>query len=494
METPSTPDKIGKRSLRDYLTHPKVERSVQRIAELSEKDDLRFASFTFPVPAFDPLACLELQSRAGGFQFYWEHPEQGLAFSAGDRAGELRASGPQRFREISEKVREIDRKSISCSLVRHSLAGLHLAGGFSFFDEIEDSDWSSFGAASLSIPGWIMIKDGKMGLLTLTVKAGPGETVDSVTETLRSHLSRFEEIYRFAERLENTPFTTGDWSRNYLNTLKKADGTWVDTIQKAKNLIEARTLEKIVLAREVRWGFESDVTATHVLNTLRNQYPTCYNFLIRNDRGKSFIGCSPERLVSFHRNYLLTESLAGSTPRGKTATEDLYLEKRLLSSDKNRSEHDYVMKSIEKRLRPFIRRLEKADVPGVKKLRNVQHLYTPVTAWLKEDVDRFAVLEELHPTPAVGGYPRTQAVSHIRELETFDRGWYAGPVGWLNLNGGGEFAVAIRSALVDDKEARLFAGCGIVEDSDPYTEWEETNLKLMPMLSAFRHDEVRPAK
>lgn len=491
MDSAFTLDKIEGKSLPDYLTHPEVVKNMEQL--VSSGENYRYASFTFPVQAFDPLACLEMLSRTGEFHFYWEHPEQGIAFSAGEQLVEMKTSGADRFRDMAHKVEEIRQQSASFSLVKHSLAGMHLVGGFAFFNEIGDGDedWQSFGPASLTIPGWMLIKDGKLGLLTLTVKFEPGDTRAAIAERLESHLSRFEKLYHFEGNLNRDSDRTSEWTPTHLDTLGPTDYSWIETIDKAKALIERKSFEKIVLAREVRWKFESDVTPTHVLNRLRNQYPSCYNFLIQNSEGKSFIGCSPERLISFHKNYLLTESLAGSTPRGKTATEDLFLEKRLLTSAKNRREHQFVMKAIEKRLSPFIRKLEKADSPGVKKLKNVQHLFTPVTAWLKEEVDRFSILEQLHPTPAVGGYPREKAVPHIRGLELFDRGWYAGPVGWLNLNGGGEFAVAIRSGLIRNRTVRLFAGCGIIEDSDPQTEWEETNLKLMPMLSAFRHDEVR---
>ncbi|MDZ7682556.1 MAG: chorismate-binding protein [Fodinibius sp.] len=126
--------------------------------------------------------------------------------------------------------------------------------------------------------------------------------------------------------------------------------------------------------------------------------------------------------------------------------------------------------------------------PEVKKLSNVQHLYTPIRVQLKEQVTMLDVIEQLHPTPAVGGYPWGDAAHHIDELEQFDRGWYAGPVGWFNVNGDGEFAVGIRSGLFTKNKAHFFAGCGIVADSDPQSEWEETNLKLKPMLSALQYD------
>lgn len=484
--TPAS-ERVGWQPLRDYLNKPEVEAFINRL--VSSGDDELFASFTFPAPAFDPLAALEMLSQKNEFKFYWEKPDQQVAFSAGEKLIELRTSGPRRFKEMACKVREVEVNSTAFSMVEHSLAGIHLLGGFSFFDEIKNSDWDSFGPASLTIPQWLLIKDGKFGLLTVAIKVEPDDTKTSITGKLESRLQKFDELYRMEDNLLYG-YKNGSPSAHHSEKLKQTGYSWIKTIEEAKSLIRKNAFEKIVLARQVTWESELPVAPTLVLNTLRNEYPSCYNFLIQNAEGKAFIGCSPERLVSFQKNYVLTESLAGSSPRGKTATEDLYWEKHLLNSVKNRKEHHYVTRAIEKRLRPFTHKIENPAVPEVKKLKNVQHLFTPVTGWLKKDAGPFNILEQLHPTPAVGGYPREQAIPYIKQLESFDRGWYAGPVGWFNLNGGGEFAVAIRSGLIGKNNARLFAGCGIVEDSDAYAEWEETNLKLMPILSAFGRDGV----
>lgn len=261
----------------------------------------------------------------------------------------------------------------------------------------------------------------------------------------------------------------------------------MDSVENATDLIKAKKFKKIVLARELSVKLQAPVSDTRILNHLRNQYPDCYSFLISQDGESSFIGSTPERLASFHDREVLTEGLAGSISRGKTASEDAVLEYELLNSQKDLSEHAFVLDAIGENLERYSDLYEHPKTPAVKKLSNVQHLYTPVHAKIKDGVSRTEVLSRLHPTPAVGGYPREAAMPYINKLEYFDRGWYAAPIGWINANGEGEFVVAIRSGLIKKDEVRFFAGCGIVEDSDPEKEWEETNLKFIPMLTALEH-------
>ena len=196
------------------------------------------------------------------------------------------------------------------------------------------------------------------------------------------------------------------------------------------------------------------------------------------------MGCTPEKLVSVESSKVLTEGLAGSISRGKTASQDARLEQQLLDSQKDLEEHQYVVDAIQDKLREFTYDIKYPDVPTVKKITNVQHLYTPIQATLSGKPDPLELVEKLHPTPAVGGFPQDNALPHIQQLEQFERGWYGGPIGWLNTHGRCEFAVSIRSGLIQKNNIQFFAGCGIVEDSNPLTEWEETKLKLIPMLNA----------
>ena len=163
------------------------------------------------------------------------------------------------------------------------------------------------------------------------------------------------------------------------------------------------------------------------------------------------------------------------------------MEYDLLHSNKDIHEQAIVLEAIKERLEPFSKEINHPNSPAIKKLSNVQHLYTPIRATMKDGISRTEVLKNLHPTPAVGGFPRNEAVEFIKKHENFDRGWYAAPVGWINASGNGEFIVGIRSGLITKEKVRFFAGCGIVQDSDPEKEWEETNMKFIPMLSALNY-------
>lgn len=181
-------------------------------------------------------------------------------------------------------------------------------------------------------------------------------------------------------------------------------------------------------------------------------------------------------------------ALAGSAPRGSTPEEDRRLGEGLQVSAKERIEHAIVVDALRAALADIAPRVVVSSVPELLKLQNVQHLRTRLAVELTHPRTVLELVERLHPTPAVGGLPRDAALGWIAEREGLDRGWYGGPVGWVNRRGEGEFAVAIRSALLRGEEALLFAGCGIVADSDPDQEYAESWLKLQPMLSALRQE------
>jgi menaquinone-specific isochorismate synthase len=240
--------------------------------------------------------------------------------------------------------------------------------------------------------------------------------------------------------------------------------------------------QKIVLARAVDVTTASDLHPLAALNRLRERYPDCYSFSAGNGRGQSFIGATPERLVKVVGRSIETEALAGSTRRGGSAMEDAMLVRQLLNSDKDVREQRLVLESIVRRLESLGVMAHGSGRIGVLQLSNVQHLHTPLEADLPDGVDLLRLVEELHPTPAVGGTPRTEACRRIRELEPFQRGLYAAPLGWIDADGDGEFVVGIRSALIDGSKARVFAGAGIVDGSDAQREYAETELKLSALL------------
>jgi salicylate biosynthesis isochorismate synthase len=247
-------------------------------------------------------------------------------------------------------------------------------------------------------------------------------------------------------------------------------------------------IDKVVLARSLQVQATSSIDPTVVLARLaapssRDTVPvTVFAF----DRGgRTFLGATPERLVEAQGRQFRTIALAGTTARGTDVASDGDLAATLLASEKDREEHAVVVDMLRETLRPIASRLDIDRAPHISRLPTVQHLASEVSGELRGDHGVLDLVDRLHPTPAVGGWPRTAALELLDEQEQLDRGWYAGPVGWLDANGDGEFVVAIRSGLVAGDQASLFVGCGIVGDSEPDREWIESELKLQSLVSAL---------
>src|SRR5699024_10735721 len=259
---------------------------------------------------------------------------------------------------------------------------------------------------------------------------------------------------------------------------------WKESVSLARDAIIAEKAKKIVLAREMRLTFEETIIVGDVLEKLIETQPNSYIFAI--EKGSDcFVGATPERLVKVTGNELLSTCLAGTTPRGQTEKEDEILATDLLNDAKNRKEHDYVVQMIKRSIDSSCDNINIPDEPIIYPLPNLQHLYTPVTADLKTGNTIIDLVKELHPTPALGGLPNEAALQFIRDHERLDRGWYGAPVGWLDDRFNGEFAVAIRSGLIQADETSMFAGCGVMKDSDPVLEYEETIVKFFPMLNVL---------
>lgn len=232
--------------------------------------------------------------------------------------------------------------------------------------------------------------------------------------------------------------------------------------------------------------FDNSCQPLRILNRLRSDYPNCHIFSLQNTSGTSLIGATPERLVGVRGGAYRTEAIAGSAGRDADAGVDARLARELLCSEKDLREHQHVVASICRRLGSLGIEPPNTEAPGLLVLPNVQHLRTPIEGTLPEGRHILDLAEVLHPTPAVGGSPRGPALADIAAWEPFSRGLFAGLTGWFDFRGNGDFAVAIRSALVRGKRARLFAGAGIVEGSDPGAELRETSIKMQALLRCIR--------
>jgi menaquinone-specific isochorismate synthase len=268
--------------------------------------------------------------------------------------------------------------------------------------------------------------------------------------------------------------------------LNEVGGTWFPAaVQRATELIKEGTFEKIVLSRAFIWRRKEAFSSYATLHRLRRANPACHTFLVDEPDG-ALIGSTPETLLSVFDGEVRTESVAGTTRRGESASEDASLAEALLTSDKDIREHTAVTASILRRLRMVGVIAATTRNQELLRLGNVMHLRSPIVGRMPADRRFLEVAGELHPTPAVGGKPRELALPHIPRFEPHDRGLYTGAVGWVSLDGvTGKLFVALRCARLRGAEARAFAGAGIVAGSDPEAESTETEMKLRTILEAL---------
>jgi menaquinone-specific isochorismate synthase len=262
---------------------------------------------------------------------------------------------------------------------------------------------------------------------------------------------------------------------------------WEQSVAAAVRRITRGDLRKVVLARDLYASATGPIDARVLLRRLAARYPDCFTFACAG-----LVGATPELLIRRDGCEVSSLVLAGTMPRGVTAAEDARLAAALLGSAKDNEEHGYAAASLRDAIAPLCETLHIASRPELIRLANVQHLGTRVRGTLVADRSALALAAALHPTAAVGGTPTDAAVELIRELENMDRERYAGPVGWVDADGNGEWGIALRCAQLAGDRARLFAGCGIVAGSDPAAELAEAQVKFRPMQTALEPPDLSP--
>lgn len=258
------------------------------------------------------------------------------------------------------------------------------------------------------------------------------------------------------------------------------DWEWMESVAGALELIRSGRLQKVVLARDVAVWSKSPFGVRPLLERLHYSFPECFTFLV-----DGLVGASPELLLRQSDREIESVAVAGTAPRHDDPVRDRQLARRLLESDKDRREHELTVRSVERSLAGLCARLDRTAQPTLRELANLRHLSTRVTGLLSRPLTSFEVLDSLHPTAAVGGVPRRSSMEALARLERLDRGRYAGPVGWVDSRGDGEWAIALRCAQLNETGARLYAGAGIVAGSLPEEELAETRLKLRAMIEAL---------
>lgn len=441
----------------------KVFDEAERLAQAEAMSGGRgFISYAFEAPELDPLAVLETLDEPAP-RGYFENPSRGRAHSAGAPVRQWRGHGERRFAEADAWLRELD-ASLTCVGPRPRVVAT-----FPFYPGSEQEGTE----ACLFLPGWQVVTEDGSTTVTLVE---PAETGCAGRLAIRA-----EGFRRFSYR--SAPPST---RASVPTVLSEVGGAWfTSAVLRTTELIKEGSFEKIVLSRAFDWRRNEPFSAYATLHRLRRGNPQCHTFLVDEDEG-CLVGSTPETLLSLFDGAVRSESVAGTTRRGESASEDASLAEALLTSDKDRREHTAVTASILRRLRMVGVVAATSRHPELLRLGNVMHLRTPIEGTMPADRRFLEVAGELHPTPAVGGKPRALALPFIPGFEPHQRGLYTGAVGWVRSDGqSGKLFVALRCARLKGSAARAFAGAGIVAGSDPGAEATETEMKLRTILEAL---------
>ena len=438
-------DTLARDSNKSSDSHPRIHRIVIKIDPI------------------DPLDWLRANSRTDGI--YWQDRDDSARVAAIGEADSVTITDAL---DLQEALRRITRT------LKRVDTGIRYFGGLRFDPErpesLRDNRWDRFAIARFVLPRFeIIADDGKCYLACNFLAEETGTTA-------------IAKIIEATRQLSFDPLTAKAETPPLLARADSPDrAQWNDLIADMLKSFTHGDCDKLVLARRTTLEFGNAVDPWHLLKRLRDLNKHCFVFGFQPDQSATFIGASPEQLYSRTDNGILTEALAGTRPAVADKSADNAFAAELLESSKDRREHELVVDGVAAALDRVCERYSITESHGLLRLQSLQHLITRFEGQLRSNIDDCQLLSELHPTPAVGGTPGDRAVEQLRTLEPIDRGWYAGPVGWIGADRA-EFAVAIRSALIHDRQIDIFAGAGIVGGSEADIEWIEVENKIIPFL------------
>jgi menaquinone-specific isochorismate synthase len=458
---------------------------MERLSELLEtgrhraelRDDPTLVSFSQPlleVP--DPIDLFATTRRAREPAIFWAHPEAQFWFVGIGEAVSSRLEGKDVLRRASRIRRDVMRDAV--------VEGPGLPGtGPTFMGAFRFDSGTPQGAPWDELPASLWV------LPQTLIAHSPGGT----WVTVNALVSRMEDVDQTLLSLEAGGRREGvsDSVPRLLHWEGPSRERWTSSVDRILRETERGELQKATLARHLRLSFDRPWPVRPILHRLSESYPECRVFALA--RGEScFVGATPEVLIRQEKRHIHSICLAGSAPRDPDHAVDDVAARIPVDDEKERREHEIVVRWIADRLEPLTSKLSWNTTPRLLRLRAVQHLETVFEGTIPDGRDALELLAAIHPTPAVAGKPLEAALRIVREEEELDRGWYAGPIGWMERGGEGEMGLGIRSALIRGSDVHLFAGAGIVQGSDPDKEWRETELKFTPLLSALGFKEGLP--
>lgn len=411
------------------------------------------------------------RSRFFGERFYWETPEGSLILIGFGKEQEITKEQAS-FTNL-KKILEVEREQRYQNQIVNG-AGALFFGGFPF-DETnkKDSDWGAMAQGLFYLPTMLLTINPSGSYLTLNFAA----------ESAAELQAKWDSLQQMWRELIQQPVTEIPTATNQLTMKEIGVTAWLALVAKTVGKIKAAgPLEKVVLARQMKVQQSQFFQAEKILENLKQQQTNTYFFALESGE-KLFIGATPERLLAASKTTFATACIAGSIPRGESLEEDETLGNQLLSDEKNRQEHQIVVNRIMTDLKKMTAAPIIEQQPQLMKNRDIQHLSSSLKIERPVGMSFIEGVQALHPTPALGGEPKALALEWIKVHEPMSRGLYGAPIGWLSVKEDiGEFAVGIRSAFFAGNQGYLYAGCGIVKDSQPQLEREETKVKFKPMV------------
>jgi menaquinone-specific isochorismate synthase len=458
--------------------HDRVREAVDRAARLGRPV---VASASIALESELDVAATVFGNRAASETYFvWEQPERdGFALGClGSTVTIEGIAGADRFGAAASRCAEaVHEAAIEPVPGQVPGAGPVWTGGFAFApDGGATPEWRSLPPAAMTLPAVSLARQGDATIATLNVQC---RAEDDPGELVAAAAARLEGM-----RPGSMPLQDPDPLEGFEIASALPPEHYEQAVLEGRRRIHEGDLEKVVLAREVRVEARARFSPGAVFGGLRAAFPACFCFCAGTPE-VTFIGASPELLVRREGATVSTVAMAGSTRRSADPAVDDHLGQRLLQSAKDREEHRIVARRIERTLEPLSVWVASAEEPALVKVENIQHLATPIRAQLAEPRSAVELAGVLHPTPAVGGEPTGAACELIDRLEELDRGWYAAPVGWMDVADDGEFCVAIRSTLLEGRTAHCYAGCGVVADSEPEAELAESEVKLQTLLAVL---------
>ena len=448
---------------------------------LSKLDELHLVSFSFPFEQFDSLTLVDKLNDFYDDIFLFRNPENRLTITGINSALELTSSGKVKLTSVSDKFNYWG-ENFRTNLNEIEFETVPIICCTAKFDPLKTSSlWNDFESLRFYVPEFILsVKNSNVtGFYNFILDKN--KNLDEISSTLSNYLKKFESLSK------NSFNISGPEINSTLVSGKKEVNGWQVAFNKALAILKSGEVEKLVLSRSYTFTINNPFNWSGLLNKLSQRFNDCYLFFIRR-KDSTFFGSSPEMFLKITGNNAEVESVAGSAPRGKGFETDLQFERVLQSSEKNQQEHIIVSEFISEILIRYSNNVRIVEEKQIRKLNNIQHLITRISAELNSKNRLFELIDSLFPTPAVCGVPKELVMDSIRKIESHDRGLYSGIVGLMDFKGNCEFAVSIRSALVKDKIITAFAGAGLVNNSNSDEEFFETNLKLNTILSLFRNE------